>query len=447
MGPHLIAALGDDLSLLWVLPFVGMVLAIAILPMITPSWYEPQLNKAFIAALLGVPVVVYLLAALGPDGRELVLDTFAEYLSFIILLGSLFVIAGGLYLTGNLRGTPGRNLAFLAAGGVLANLIGTTGAAMVLIRPILRANSERRHVRHIVVFAIFVVGNIGGLLTPLGDPPLFLGFLNGVDFFWTLRLAPHWLVALGLTLAVFYLVDRREYRRETPQALREDLADYVPLRLHGGINLLFLGGVVAAVLLSRPLEQAGDALGVPGLRELVMIAMALLSLTLGPREPRVWNRFSWTPMAEVAIVFAGIFATMIPALAILEARGDELGLTQPWHYFWLTGSLSSFLDNAPTYLTFTSVAQGYLGIPELSGLMSSVPQTAGAAAPAAFLAAVSTGAVFMGANSYIGNAPNFMIKSIAEEHGVRMPSFFGYMGYSALVLLPVFVIVTLLFFA
>ena len=439
------AALGDGLSLWWIVPFAAMVLAIAVLPMVVPAWYGRERHKALVAAVLGVPVVLFLLLGRGAAGREQVLSSAEEYLSFIALLASLFVIAGGVYLTGNLRGTPARNLGFLAVGAVLANLIGTTGAAMVFIRPILRANSERRHVKHVVIFAIFVIYNMGGLLTPLGDPPLFLGFLGGVDFFWTLRLLPQWALALGLTLAVFYALDRYHYGKESPEAIHEDIKDYVPLGVRGKINLLFLAGVVIAVLASRPLSTVGGAIHFPFLRELVMVAMAALSLKYGPHETRRWNRFSWAPIAEVAIVFAGIFATMIPALAILRTHGDELGLTQTWQYFWLSGGLSSFLDNAPTYLTFTAVAQGFLGAPHLSGLMSSAA-VAGGAVPAAYLAAVSCGSVFMGANSYIGNAPNFMVKSIAEEHGVRMPSFFGYMLYSGLVLVPVFLVVTLLFF-
>jgi Na+/H+ antiporter NhaD/arsenite permease-like protein len=298
----------------------------------------------------------------------------------------------------------------------------------------------------VVIFFIFVVANIGGLLTPLGDPPLFLGFLRGVDFFWTMRLLPQWALAVGLTVAVFYVLDYRAYRSEGAKSIREDIADYVPMRIAGKINLLFLVGVIAAVLLSKPLAQVGESIHFPFLRELIMFAMIMLSLRLGPSGPRKANHFSWAPIQEVAIIFAGIFAAMIPALAILKARGGELGLTEPWHFFWATGVLSSFLDNAPTYLTFTSTAQGFLGIDSVSGLMGSGVIEALGRAPAAFLAAVSSGAVFMGANSYIGNAPNFMVKSIAESSGLKMPSFFGYMAYSIAVLVPIFVLVTLVFF-
>lgn len=438
--------LGAGLSLFWVVPFAGMVLSLAVLPLAVPRWYHRDRNKALVALAWSLPVLVLLEVIRRQTGHHALLETAEEYVAFVVLLGSLFTISGGMYLTGNLLGTPRTNVAFLAVGALLANFVGTTGAACLLIRPILRANSERRYVRHTAVFTIMVVANVGGLLTPLGDPPLFLGFLGGVDFFWTVRLLPQWALAVGLVLLVYYIVDRRYYARETPLAREEDIEDYVPLGMAGKINVLFLAGVILAVLLSEPLHEVGAALRFPFVREVIMVAMAALSLTVGAKAPRRWNEFTWAPIVEVAVLFAGIFVTMIPALAILEARGEELGLTQPWQYFWLTGTLSSFLDNAPTYLTFTSLAQGTLGVPGLAGLMSTTATAGAAAAPAAFLAAISCGAVFMGANSYIGNAPNFMVKSIAEHSDVRMPSFFGYMGYSAAVLLPVFAIVTLVFF-
>lgn len=438
--------LGATLSIWLVLPFAGLLLSIALLPLTAEHWFEKNRNRALVAALFGVPVVAYLLIRFGSEGLHEVVGTGEEYISFIVLLTSLFTISGGVYLTGNLLGTPLTNVAFLLVGAVLANFIGTTGAAMVLIRPLLRANSERHQQKHVVIFFIFVVANIGGLLTPLGDPPLFLGFLRGVDFFWTMRLLPQWAMTVGLTVAVFFVLDYRAYRNEGAKAIREDIADYVPMRIAGKINLLFLVGVIAAVLLSKPLAQAGEAIHFPFLRELIMIVMIILSLKLGPSGPRKANHFSWAPIQEVAIIFAGIFAAMIPALAILKARGGELGLTEPWHFFWATGVLSSFLDNAPTYLTFISTAQGFLGIGDVPGLMGSGVIEALGRAPAAFLAAISCGAVFMGANSYIGNAPNFMVKSIAESSGLKMPSFFGYMAYSAAVLVPIFLVVTLVFF-
>jgi Na+/H+ antiporter NhaD/arsenite permease-like protein len=438
--------LGEALSIWLVLPFAGLLLSIAILPLTAEHWFEKNRNRAIVAAIFGVPVVLYVIVRFGSEGLSEVLLTGEEYISFIVLLTALFTISGGIYLTGNLLGTPLTNVGFLVVGAVLANFIGTTGAAMVLIRPLLRANSERHHARHVVIFFIFVVANIGGLLTPLGDPPLFLGFLRGIDFFWTMRLLPQWATTVGLTVAVFAVVDYRAYRKEAAKTIREDLADYVPMRIAGKVNILFLGGVIVAVLLSKPLAHLGESIHFPFLREVIMVAMVFLSLRVGPSGPRKANHFSWAPIQEVAIIFAGIFAAMIPALAILKARGGELGLTEPWHFLWSTGVLSSFLDNAPTYLTFTSTAQGYLGINEMSGLMGSAVIDSVGWAPAAFLAAVSCGAVFMGANSYIGNAPNFMVKSIAENSGLKMPSFFGYMAYSAAVLLPIFLLVTLVFF-
>lgn len=438
--------LGHNLSPLLILPFAGLLLCIALLPLVAEHWFEKNRNRALVAGVFGVPVVAYLVVVEGAQGWEQVLHTFEEYISFIVLLGSLFTISGGIYLTGHLLGTPTTNLGFLLAGAVLANFIGTTGASMVLIRPLLRANAERKHMRHVVIFAIFLMANIGGLLTPLGDPPLFLGFLRGVDFFWTLRLLPQWIFTVGLVAMVFMAFETRAYRKEDKQLLRRELQEYVPMRIAGKVNVLLLMGVVASVLLSGPLGRLGEAVHFPFVREFVMISLVILSLKVGPTGPRASNHFTWSPIIEVAVLFAGIFAAMIPALLILEARGGELGLTHPAQFFWTTGVLSSFLDNAPTYLTLTSTAQGYLGIGSL-GALTQDTMTAGAAyAPSAFLAAISCGAVFMGANSYIGNAPNFMVKSIAEESGVKMPSFFGYMAYSALVLVPVFLLVTLVFF-
>ena len=438
--------LGNTLSLFWILPFAGLLLSIAILPLAAGHWFEQNRNRALVAGLFGVPVVAYLLLGCGHQGLELLLHTAEEYVSFIALLAALYTIAGGIFLTGNLLGTPMSNLGFLLVGAVLANFIGTTGAAMVLIRPLIRANAERTFKRHMVIFAVFMVCNIGGLLTPLGDPPLFLGFLRGVDFFWTLRLLPQWATAVGLTGAVFLAFDYHYFRKEPPSSMKEDLNEYAPLGIQGKINILFMGGVIGAVLLSKPLGHIGESLSFPFFRELIMLLMLVLSVRVGPDEPRQANGFSWEPIQEVAIIFAGIFAAMIPALAILHARGGELGLTQPWQFFWATGVLSSFLDNAPTYLTFTSTAQGYLVLDSMQALTSAEVSPLVGLSPATYLAAISCGAVFMGANSYIGNAPNFMVKSIAEEAGIPMPSFFGYMAYSAMVLVPIFILITLVFF-
>jgi Na+/H+ antiporter NhaD/arsenite permease-like protein len=346
-----------------------------------------------------------------------------EYVSFIVLLGSLFVISGGILLVGDLQATPRVNAAFLGLGALLASLIGTTGASMLLIRPLLSTNSERRHVVHTVVFFIFLVSNIGGSLTPLGDPPLFLGFLKGVPFTWTLRLFPQWLATTCLLLLVYFVWDMRVQRREPMAARLLDRVSVRPLRLAGWRNVALLGGVVAAVaLLAAPW------------REIAMVALALLSLAWTQPGLRRANKFTYEPILEVAVLFAGIFATMLPALDLLRAHGASLHVREPWQFFWATGALSSFLDNAPTYLTFLALAQSLHLTPEVVGVTHDV------------LAGISLGAVFMGANTYIGNGPNFMVRAIAVERGVPMPSFGGYMLYSGSVLLPVFALVTLVFF-
>jgi Na+/H+ antiporter NhaD/arsenite permease-like protein len=346
-----------------------------------------------------------------------------EYASFVILLGGLYVIAGGVLLRGDLRATPLTNTAFLGLGALLASFVGTTGASMLLIRPLLQTNRERTQVRHTVVFFIFLVSNIGGMLTPLGDPPLFLGYLQGVPFTWTFRLWAPWALQVAVLLVLYFVWDTRQYAREPAAALRRDRAEREPLRLRGTLNALWLALVVLAVAFLREPWREG-----------AIVALAALSLWRTPRDVRRANGFTSYPIVEVAVLFFGIFLTMIPALDLLRARGGELGVREPWQFFWATGALSSFLDNAPTYLTFLALGQGLGLAPEVVGV------------PHAILAAISVGAVSMGANSYIGNAPNFMVKSIAEEQGVKMPSFFGYMMYSGGVLSPLFVVVTLLFF-
>jgi len=325
---------------------------------------------------------------------------------------------------------------FLAMGAVLANLIGTTGASVLLIRPVLRINSERQHTAHLPIFFIFTVSNLGGLLTPLGDPPLFLGFLNGVPFSWTLTLWPEWLLVNGVVLTLFLIWDTIAHGREPARASARDKSEAEPLRLRGLVNILFLAGIMGGVLLQGTLpsprgEVAGGA---------VMLAMAVLSLLFTPRGLRAANAFTWEPIAEVAILFAGIFVTMVPALEILAGHGGALGISQPWQFFWLTGILSAFLDNAPTYLTFATMAAGSEDFALL--VHGQVPGLDGPLV----LKAISCGAVFMGALTYIGNGPNFMVKAIADAAGYRTPSFFGYLAYSCLILLPVFVLVTILFF-
>ena len=430
MPAHDTVALGLSLPLWSVVPFAGLLLSIALFPLFAASLWARHYAKVCLA--FGLPVACYFLLRAPRELLHLVL----EYASFILLLASLFTISGGILLRGTLRGSAGVNCAILAVGAVLANVFGTTGASMLLIRPLLRANAHRRRAAHVVVFFIFVVANIGGALTPIGDPPLLLGYLRGVPFFWTLRaMGLLWAVACALVIGVFYLVDRRALALEAvagtdgdpARAAAPDTAAAtgearVPLSIEGKINLPLLMVVIGAVFLPVPW------------REMAMVAAAVVSVWKTPVKVREENEFTWHPIEEVAILFAGIFATMIPALLILKARGAGLGVLSPAHFFWATGTMSGFLDNAPTYLVFFSLAQGVGGAQTVAGVS------------APLLQAISAGAVFMGANTYIGNAPNFMVKAIAEEAGVRMPSFFGYMAWSCGILLPIFALLTLIFF-
>jgi len=396
-----------------------MLLAIAICPLRIPHWWESNRHKALVAVVLGAPILVLYLRREPAALRHMA----EEYVSFIILLAGLYVIAGGILLRGDLVATPLTNAAFLGLGSLLASFIGTTGASMLLIRPLLQTNSERRHVKHTVIFFVFLVSNIGGMLTPLGDPPLFLGYLQGVPFAWTFRLWLPWLLMVVVLLLVYLVWDTRQYARESLAALARDRRSVEPLRVRGALNALGLAGVVLAVaFLHAPW------------REIAIIALGALSLWRTPRNIRRANGFTSSPIVEVAVLFFGIFLTMLPALELLRLRGTELGVREPWQFFWASGMLSSFLDNAPTYLTFLALAQGLRLASEVVGV------------PHAILAAISVGAVAMGANTYIGNAPNFMVKAIAEEAGVKMPSFFGYMLYSGAILIPLFVVVSLLFF-
>ncbi|MFZ5949355.1 MAG: sodium:proton antiporter [Candidatus Rifleibacteriota bacterium] len=412
------------MPLFTVVPFVAWLLTIALAPLLFEHFWEKNSNKAMLSVLFLSPVLVYLLMH---GHYSEILHTGEEYFSFIVLLGSLFVVSGGILVEGDIEGTPRNNMILFSIGALLANLIGTTGASMVLIRPLLTINSQRTRIKHIPIFFIFIVSNIGGCLTPLGDPPVFLGFLKGVPFFWTLSLFPMWLFNVGLLLSVFYLIDSYNYRKEPEKAIASDKAEIKPITISGKRNFNFLFGIILAVFAPSPV------------REVIMICMALLSLKVTKPVCREKNAFSFEPINEVAILFAGIFITMIPALAILQERGAELGITEPLQFFWITGGLSSFLDNAPTYLTDLSLAQSLAnhnpGLPkEVVGI------------PSVYLRAISAGAVFMGANTYIGNGPNFMVKTIAEKSGVKMPTFFGYIGYSLMILIPAFILDSIFFF-
>lgn len=416
--------------------FAAMLAAIATFPLVAEHWWHLNRNKLIVSVALSLPVLLFLLleGIYSPIGHAA-----EEYFAFIVLLGSLFIISGGILVEGDIRATPMVNTGFLALGAVLASLMGTTGASMLLIRPLLRTNRERKFTVHTPIFFIFIVSNVGGLLTPLGDPPLFLGYLRGVPFEWTFGLWKEWLFVSAVLLAVYFVLDTRAYTKERPVDIAIDRRQVEPLKVSGTLNLLWLLGIVLAVAFLNE-KYIGEAAHF-FVREWVMIGLAGLSWWLTPKLLREKQSFSFGPIAEVAVLFIGIFITMIPALMLLEQKGGQLGLTHPWQFFWGTGLLSSFLDNAPTYLTFFSLAQSSTG--ELSALYPTMELVQHI--PSNILAGIALGAVFMGAMTYIGNGPNFMVKAIAEENGIKMPSFGGYLKWSLLVLLPIWVLVTVLF--
>ena len=442
---------GSQLSALWALPFVGVLLSMALIPLRAPLFWHHHFGKVTLAWSLAFLVPFAAVFGPGMAGATLFHAAVAEYIPFIVLLTALYTVAGGIHIRGNLRGSPLLNTGLLAIGAVLASFMGTTGASMLMIRPLIRANDNRVHRAHIVVFFIFVVANAGGSLTPLGDPPLFLGFLKGVDFFWTVKhILPETAFLLGSLLTVFCALDAWYYRREGVLPV-DPTPDTHRIGFDGRINFLLLACIVGLVLLSgiwkspTVFHVQGIDIGLPGLvRDIGLLAVTVVSLKLTAAQVHEANQFSWGPMQEVAKLFAGIFLTIVPVIAMLKAgtngpfsavvmavtRAD--GTPDPAMYFWASGLLSSFLDNAPTYLVFFNTAGGD---PQL--LMTSLAPT---------LAAISAGSVFMGANTYIGNAPNLMVKAIAEERGVKMPGFFGYMVWSGAVLIPLFVVMTLIWF-
>ncbi len=437
--------LGKLLPRWTVLPFAALLLCIAIFPLANPHWWEHNSSKAIIVALLAIPVGLYL-ASFGETGLHALEHVGQEYISFLLLLGSLFVISGGIYVRGTLKGSPFVNTVFLALGAAIASFVGTTGASMLLIRPLLRANEKRRKVAHIVVFFIFIVSNCGGLLTPLGDPPLFLGFLKGVPFEWTFRLLPQWGLVNAVLLALFFVYDSIVLAMDPPIASDPVVEKPEPFGLFGLHNFVFLGGVIAVIYCSGQGLFNGGKPWTWGVGEGLMAVLLVVSYLMTSSSLREKNRFTFAPIIEVAVLFIGIFITMIPALAILGVEGKNLGVSEPWQYFWASGILSSFLDNAPTYLTFAVTASGIQGIQPDGTYLKAFLALPPEARSNEILAAISCGAVFMGANTYIGNGPNFMVKAIAEENNVRMPGFFGYMVYSGLILIPVFVLVTFVFF-
>ncbi len=439
------------LSLAWVIPFAGVLLSIAILPLATPNLWHHHFGK--ITALWSLVFLVPFAMQFGfaMTAHEVAHTLLAEYLPFMLLLLALFTVTGGIHIKGNMHGSPALNTAILAIGTGFASVMGTTGASMLMIRPLLRANDNRKHNTHVVIFFIFLVANIGGALTPLGDPPLFLGFLKGVDFFWTTK-AMFWptMTAALILLLVFFLLDTWFYRRAGE--IKPDPTPDNPIKVEGMVNFLVFGPLILISVLVSGMWTPGIEFRVFGtsiglqnlLRDLVLLAIVFLSWHFTPQSLRKAHHFEWGPMIEVAKLFAGIFLTIIPAIAILRAGSngamaplltlvsDSAGQPNNAMYFWATGMLSSFLDNAPTYLVFFNLAGG-----DAQVLMTTLSTT---------LVAISAGAVFMGANTYIGNAPNFMVRSVAQSRGVRMPGFFGYMLWSGAILLPLFGLLTLIFF-
>ena len=442
---------GAQLGLAWAIPFAGILLSIALMPLLVPTFWHHHFGKVSAAWTLAFFLPFAYLFGVQAAGVSLVHALLAEYVPFIILLTALYTVAGGIYIRGNLHGSPALNCIILMIGVVLASFMGTTGASMLLIRPLIRANDNRQHKAHLVVFFIFLVSNVGGSLTPLGDPPLFLGFLKGIEFFWTVRyIFPETLFMVVSLLVIFFIIDSYYFKKEG--VTRADpTPDTHRIGFDGARNFWLLGAIAGLVLMSgvwkSPIsfDVVGTVVGLPGItRDVGLIVITLISLRITAKSVHDSNQFSWAPMQEVAKLFIGIFLTIVPVIAMLKAglngpfSAIVAGITRPdgspdpAMYFWATGLLSSFLDNAPTYLVFFNTAGG-----DPKVLMTTLAPT---------LAAISAGAVFMGANSYIGNAPNLMVKAVAEDRGVKMPSFFGYLAWSGCILIPLFVIMTLIWF-
>ncbi len=441
-------------GLVWVAPFAALLLCIAILPLLkrTEHWWHQNKNKLVVAVVLGFLTLGYYqwrgYGFHAEPGFASVLSVLShavlhEYIPFMSLLFSLYVISGGICIKGDIPAKPLTNVTFLAIGGALASFIGTTGAAMLLIRPILKTNSERKHVVHTVIFFIFIVANVGGSLLPIGDPPLFLGYLKGVPFLWTLNLWPMWLFMLLVLLAVYYVWDTVAYKREAPADIKLDETQVRKISVTGKINFLFLLGVVLATGTLDSSKEFFSTGWTPFMfcRELVQLAFVALSLYFTTKKIRQDNNFNYVAILEVACLFIGIFVCMQVPIEILNSKGASLGIDSPVKFFWATGILSSFLDNAPTYVVFFETAKSL----PMDGGVETMELIGGGQIQLSHLIAISLGAVFMGANTYIGNGPNFMVKSIAEHEGIKMPSFFGYMLFSAIVLLPIFAVVTFLF--
>ncbi len=425
-----------SIPLLSIVPFVLMLLSIAVFPLLWEHFWENNRNKLIIAIILSIPSIIYLLYA--GFSHKLIETMVFDYIPFIILLGALFTITGGIYLSGDIEATPKVNSIFLGLGAILASFMGTTGAAMLLIRPVIQTNKERNFKVHTILFFIAIIANCGGLLTPLGDPPLFMMYLRGAPFTWFFKLSPEWFVANFLLVLIYFIVDSYYYKKETNLTFLKDRENIKPIKLEGKLNFVWLIGVVLSVAFLNeqylPFIEKNEYYKF--IREAAIVVMAILSLLFTPKLTRQSNNFTWEPIKEVAYLFLGIFITMVPALLYLETNAHQLGISLAHQFYYYTGALSSFLDNTPTAVTFHSLALG-LGINE-GKLVASIPEE--------LLRAISLGAVLFGSMTYIGNGPNFMVKAVAEENNIKMPSFFGYIyKFSLIVLLPIFILLQLLF--
>ena len=440
------ASMGTPALPVWTLvPFILMLLAIAIAPLVANHWWEHNKNKLIVSLILGIPVAIYLISngLVANLEHQLLYD----YVPFIILLGALFTVTGGIHLKGAIEAKPWVNTLFLGIGGILASIMGTTGAAMLLIRPVITTNQERKYTVHTILFFIAIVANCGGLLSPLGDPPLFLLYLRGVDFGWFLTLLPQWALANGLLLAIYFICDSYFHKKEPAENIYRDKTIIDPLKIVGNLNFLWLIGIVATVafitsktFFDTPEDIKSHANTFKLIQSGVLVVISLLSLAFTKKVVRHANKFSWAPIIEVTFLFLGIFITMVPALLYLSANAASFGLSETWHFYYSTGALSAFLDNAPTAISFYELAHG-LNFSHLGDAVSvgGIPQI--------IMKAIAVGSVFFGAMTYIGNGPNFMVKAIAERHKIPMPSFFGYMiKFSLIVLLPIYIIVQLCFF-
>ncbi len=425
-----------EVHLLSLLPFVLMLGSIAALPLFMNHFWEKNKNKLIIAIALSIPVIIYLLA----NGlTERLIETIVfDYVPFLILLGALFTITGGIYLTGDIEAKPTINTLFLGIGAVLASIMGTTGAAMLLIRPVIQTNRQRTFKVHTILFFIGIVANCGGLLTPLGDPPLFMMYLRGADFTWFLKLFPEWLITNLILLIVYFIVDSFYYKKEPASAIQRDIKNVRPIKIEGKLNFIWLIGVVLAVafLNEQYIGLIHESHYYKFIREIAIVFMAVCSLQFTTKLVRTSNNFTWGPIEEVAYLFLGIFITMVPCLLYLEANAKTLGVTSPQQFYYYTGLLSSFLDNTPTAVTFHSLAMG----------LGSTSPVMIAGIPEILLKAICTAAVFFGSMTYIGNGPNFMVKAVAEENNIKMPDFFSYMfKFSLIILLPIFIIIQFIF--